>query len=35
MQNGYECGMAFQSYEDLKPGDQIECFEVTEVARTL
>ena len=35
VQNGYECGMAFESYEDLKPGDQIECFEVTEVARTL
>ncbi len=32
---GQECGMAFENYEDLKPGDTIECFDVEEVARTL
>jgi len=32
---GQECGMAFENYEDLKPGDTIECFDVVEVARTL
>ena len=30
-----ECGMAFENYEDIAVGDQIECFEVTEVARTI
>ncbi len=33
--SGQECGMAFEKYEDLKPGDTIECFDVEEVARTL
>ena len=30
-----ECGMAFESYSDIQEGDMIECFEITEVARTL
>ena len=29
VRNGYECGMAFENYEDLKEGDQIECFTVS------
>ncbi len=33
--NGYECGMAFENYEDIKAGDMIECFEVEEIARVL
>ncbi|MHA1540176.1 MAG: translation initiation factor IF-2 [Alphaproteobacteria bacterium] len=32
---GYECGMAFEKYEDIQEGDIIECFDVTEEARTL
>jgi translation initiation factor IF-2 len=32
---GMECGMAFESYSDIQQGDQIECFEVEEVARAL
>jgi len=32
---GYECGMAFESYQDLQVGDRIECFEIEEVARAL
>ena len=32
---GQECGMSFANYEDLKPGDVIECFRVEEIQRTL
>ena len=33
--NGQECGMAFENYQDMRAGDVIECFEVEEIARTL
>ncbi|MBY0291692.1 MAG: translation initiation factor IF-2 [Alphaproteobacteria bacterium] len=32
---GYECGMAFENYNDIKLGDTIECFEIEEITRTL
>lgn len=32
---GYECGMAFENYNDIKVGDTIECFEIEEIIRTL
>ncbi|MCF4097009.1 translation initiation factor IF-2 [Maritalea mediterranea] len=32
---GQECGMAFEKYEDMRPGDVIECYRVEEVERTL
>jgi translation initiation factor IF-2 len=32
---GYECGMAFENYQDIQTGDVIECFEVEEIARAL
>ena len=32
---GMDCGMAFEKYEDIREGDQIECFELESVARTL
>ncbi|MBI3499029.1 MAG: translation initiation factor IF-2 [Proteobacteria bacterium] len=35
VKEGYECGMAFENYNDIQAGDVIECFEVEEVARTL
>ncbi|WP_028796200.1 MULTISPECIES: translation initiation factor IF-2 [Thalassobaculum] len=35
VREGYECGMAFENYDDIREGDQIECFELKEVARTL
>lgn len=35
VQHGYECGMAFENYDDIKQGDFIECFEVEEIARAL
>ena len=30
-----ECGMAFENYEDIRPGDVIEIFTREEVVRTL
>ncbi len=35
VREGYECGMAFENYDNIQEGDQIECFEVEEVARQL
>ncbi len=32
---GTECGIGVKNYNDVKAGDQIECYERTEVARTL
>ncbi len=32
---GTECGIGVKQYNDVKPGDQIECFERYEVAKTL
>ena len=32
---GTECGIGVKMYNDIKPKDQIECYERTEVARTL
>ena len=33
--SGQECGMAFEAYEDIRPGDVIEIFEREEVERSL
>jgi translation initiation factor IF-2 len=35
VQSGYECGMAFENYTDIKQGDRIECYEVEQIARGL
>jgi translation initiation factor IF-2 len=35
VRNGTECGIGVKQYNDIKPGDQIECFERIEFARTL
>lgn len=32
---GFECGMAIENFNDVKPGDVIEAFEVEQVSRTL
>ena len=32
---GQECGMAFDNYQDIQKGDQIECFEVETIKRSL
>ena len=35
VQHGFECGMAFENYDDIKVGDVIECFDIEEVKATL
>ncbi len=35
VQHGFECGMAFENYEDMKVGDVIECFDIEEVKPSL
>ena len=35
VESGVECGMNFQSYNDMKTGDVIECYEVEEIERNL
>ncbi|HET6604406.1 MAG TPA: translation initiation factor IF-2 [Xanthomonadaceae bacterium] len=35
VRSGTECGIAVKQYNDVKPGDQIECYERIEVQRTL
>ena len=32
---GYECGLQLRNYNDIQEGDQLEVFEIKEVARTL
>ncbi|MEJ8572735.1 translation initiation factor IF-2 [Microbaculum marinum] len=32
---GQECGMAFENYQDMRPGDVIECYKVESIQRTL
>ena len=32
---GFECGLSLKNYNDIQEGDQLEIFEVQEVARTL
>ena len=35
VKEGQECGMAFESYDDIKENDVIECFEVIEEERII
>ncbi len=35
VREGFECGMAFENYDNIQPGDVIECFEIEEIARQL
>lgn len=35
VRNGMECGIGVKSYNDIKPGDQIEVFEKIEVRRSI
>jgi translation initiation factor IF-2 len=32
---GQECGMAFANYQDIREGDEIECFQVETIKRSL
>jgi len=35
VKSGFECGLSLKNHQDLKAGDQLEVFEVLEVARSL
>jgi translation initiation factor IF-2 len=35
VKSGFECGLSIKGYDDIKVGDQLEIYEVQEVARTL
>ncbi|THF67128.1 translation initiation factor IF-2 [Pseudothauera nasutitermitis] len=35
VKSGYECGLQLKNFNDIQEGDQLEVFEVREVARTL
>ena len=35
VRSGFECGLSLKNYGDIQEGDQLEIFEVQEVARTL
>ena len=35
VKEGFECGIKLRNYNDIKEGDQLEFFEVKEIARTL
>jgi translation initiation factor IF-2 len=35
VREGFECGMAFENYENIEVGDVIEAFDVEEVARSI
>mgnify|MGYP000303689055 CR=1 FL=1 len=35
VRNGMECGIGVKDYNDVKPGDQIEVFDIVKVAREL
>ena len=34
VKEGFECGLTLRNYDDIRVGDQLEAFEVKEVART-
>ena len=34
VREGFECGIGLENFQDLKPGDLIETFELKEIART-
>ena len=35
VKEGFECGLTLKGYDDIKEGDQLEVFEVREIARSL
>ncbi|GGF62898.1 hypothetical protein GCM10011332_16010 [Terasakiella brassicae] len=35
VKSGFECGMSFENYNDLKVGDVIECFEMEQVEQEI
>ncbi|MDV7337974.1 translation initiation factor IF-2 [Terasakiella sp. A23] len=35
VKSGFECGMSFENYNDLKVGDMIECFEMEQIEQEI
>jgi len=35
VKGGFECGLSLKNFSEIREGDQLECYEVVEVARTL
>ena len=35
VKSGFECGIAFENYEDIKEKDMVECYEIVEQKRSL
>jgi translation initiation factor IF-2 len=35
VKEGFECGLNVKGYNDISEGDQLEFFEIKEIARTL
>jgi translation initiation factor IF-2 len=35
VKGGFECGLSIKNFDDLRLGDQVEAYEIVEVARTL
>lgn len=35
VRNGFECGLTVKNYNDIKPGDLIEAYEIIEIKQTL
>ena len=35
VREGFECGLTLKGYDDIQEGDQLEVFEIQEIARTL
>ena len=35
VKEGFECGLTLKNFNDINEGDQLEVFEIQEIARTL
>ncbi len=35
VRQGLECGLSFEHYDDVRPGDKVECYEIRETAAVL
>ncbi|MEP7207577.1 MAG: translation initiation factor IF-2 [Casimicrobiaceae bacterium] len=35
VKSGFECGLSIKNFHDIEKGDQLECYEIVEVSRTL
>jgi translation initiation factor IF-2 len=35
VKEGFECGLSLRNFNDINEGDQLEVFEIQEIARTL